>query len=179
MLPQQNQTETDPPSSSSSRQRQLLEYLQQQRILLQRQQEQLKNLLPPIPISQSNSAPNTEILTPNPSPFSRDLAPSTLGSSPESPPSISTRVQFASLSDAWSNPQQQQHDPDPKQPENEEDEMMIYDRDEKIANGPSGSSLPSSKVLEDDMPSTSDFVKKLYRSIGCSLFCLLFLTLLS
>lgn len=167
MVPQQTQLAAGSPSPV--RQQQLLEYLQQQRILLQRQQEQLKNLLPPI--SQSIPAPHTEIATPNPNP--RVLAPSTLVSSPQSPPPTSTRRQFASLHDGWSERQHPQLDPDHTQPDEQEDQAMIYDRDEKITTGASGSSLPLSKTLEDDMPSTSDFVKKLYRSIGCSVFRLL------
>lgn len=165
MLPQQTQSETNPPSPAT-RQQQLLQHLQQHRLLLQRQQEQLKNLLPSI-----SQARNTQIATHNPK--TRDLAPSTLTSSPQSPPSLLTRARVPSLPDGWSEPQQQQQqlDPDQKELENEEDEPMIYERDEKFTNGAGGSSLPSSsKVLnDDDMPSTSDFVKKLYRSIGFSL----------
>ncbi|KDR69209.1 hypothetical protein GALMADRAFT_924624 [Galerina marginata CBS 339.88] len=186
-----NNTSSSNSPTSSSRQRQLQHHIQQQRLLVQQQQQQLYSLLPQ---TQSQSYSPQTSLPPISTP-SASLQPQYFTDSPTqtSPPNSASATGI--VSSGWpshhrtsnsrdeihpSRQQQYKHEYQLQQHleqqqreqeqhfKRERDDVMSYSNDDRGSFGSSSTLAPQPpppRTAEDPMPSTSDFVKKLYKML--------------
>ena len=164
-LPPQSQ-----PSSSSRQHIQLQIQQHQQRLLAQQQQQQLYNNLPPL----HNTAPYSPSNTLPPIPSSSQQHYFTEGPTHTTPPTSSSipsaNWQRTSNSREELHPRQQylsQQLPPPLQPQPPQlpqikrESMNYSTKEDRVPSGSGNGHVPQTR--EDPMPSTSDFVKKLYK----------------
>ena len=190
---------TNTSDSPRHRQHQLQHHLQQQRATIQQQQQQLYNLIPPQSALSQSYSPHINLppIPVNSQYYPEDLHSPTQTSPPTSasatgavPSNWAAHHRTSSSRDDLTSRYeqeelyrlQQQHEQQlqreqqqhlqQRQFKREREEGMAYNKDDKgnVAGGStSTTSHPPARGAEDPMPSTSDFVKKLYKCVfSCS-----------